>query len=99
MRNSYERETIVNYNQAEAEASVYTFDPKLIRKLQLFAEKHPDEVRLEEDFGDGAFSYAVPKKCVQIREPYSKEQRAAARERALKNKSRPPKRDSDPKIT
>lgn len=94
MLTPYERETIILYNQGEKEASVYTHDPKLIRRLQKLSEKHPDEVRLEKDHKNGSCSYIVPKECVLVREPYSKERREAARQRALNNGSMPPVRGS-----
>ena len=94
MLTPYERETIILYNQGEKEASVYTFDPKLIRRLKKLAEKYPDEVRLEQENKNGSCSYIVPKECVLVREPYSKERREAARQRALKNGSVPPARGS-----
>lgn len=94
MLTSYERETIILYNQGEKKASVYTFDPKLIRRLQKLSEKHPDEVRLEKDHKNGSFTYIVPKECVLVREPYSMERREAARQRALKSGSMPPVRGS-----
>ena len=46
MRSAVERETIILYNQSEGEASVYSFDPKMIRKLEKLASKYPDEIRL-----------------------------------------------------
>lgn len=92
MRSAVERETIILYNQSEGEASVYSFDPKMIRKLQKLASKYPDEIRLEKEHGDGAYTYTVPKECVLIREPYSKERREAARQRAIRNCSKPPVR-------
>lgn len=94
MLTPYERETIILYNQGEKEANVYTHDPKLIRRLQKFAEKYPDEVRLEKEHKNGSCSYIVPKDCVLVREPYSKERREAARQRALQNGSMPPARGS-----
>jgi len=30
---NYERETIINFNQAEPDANVYTYNPQLIRRL------------------------------------------------------------------
>jgi hypothetical protein len=99
IRSAYERETIINYNQEEAEASVYTFDPKLIAKLVQLSKKYPEEVYLKKDYGDGAFTYIVPKECVLVREPYSQKRREAARERAIKSNSKPPIRESSPKMT
>lgn len=94
MLTPYEKETIILYNQGEKEASVYSFDPKLIRRLKRLAEKYPDEVRLEKEYKNGSCSYTVPKECVLVREPYSKERREAARQRALQNGSVPPVRGS-----
>lgn len=34
----YEQETIIGYNQAEQTASVYTHDPKLLKKLARLKE-------------------------------------------------------------
>ena len=87
MRIAVERETIILYNQSEGEASVYSFDPKMIRKLEKLASKYPDEIRLEKEHGDGAYTYTVPKECVLIREPYSKERREAAPAWTLEGKA------------
>ena len=38
---SIEQETIINYNQGEAEATVFTYDKALIRKLERLREKNP----------------------------------------------------------
>lgn len=92
MRNAIERETIVLYNQSEREASVYSFDPKLIRKLEKLSQRYPDEIWLDKEYEDGAVRYIVPKECVLIREPYSRERREAARKRAIQNCSSPPVR-------
>lgn len=39
-----EQESIILYNEEEPTASIYTHDPKLIRKLKRLAEKYPDKV-------------------------------------------------------
>lgn len=85
----YEQETIILYNQGEATAEVYTHDPKLLAKLEGLVQKHPDQV-----IRKNQRTYLVPKRCVQIREPYSQQRRAAARERALANGYCPPKRET-----
>lgn len=81
-----EQETILLYNQAEANADVYTHDPKLLRKLSGLAEKYPDQVVKKDDL-----HYIVPKRCVSVREPYSAERRKAASERAKASGCMPPK--------
>lgn len=73
----YEQETIILYNQAELNASVYTHDPKLLEKLARLSEKYPKQIQ-----PDGPNRHVVPKSCVLVREPYSEERRAAAKERA-----------------
>ncbi|MGN0981687.1 MAG: immunoglobulin [Candidatus Limivicinus sp.] len=83
----YEQETIILYNQAEPNANVYTHDPKLLEKLARLAEKYPQQIQPE-----GPNSYNVPKACVLVREPYSEERRAAARELAKASGKKPPKR-------
>lgn len=90
----YEMETIVLYNQAEATANVYTHDPKLIAKLRRLHEKYPDKVFPYRKEHSGAVSYAVPKSCVCIREPYSDARRKADSERAKKAGIAPPGRSA-----
>ena len=92
----YEQETILLYNEEESEASVYTHDPKLLAKLERLAAKYPDKVRLESGCPDAA-TYIVPKRCVQVREPYSEARRAAASRWAKEAGIRPPARGTDPK--
>ena len=36
----YEQETIINFNNDEQEASIYTASPQMMRKLDALAEKH-----------------------------------------------------------
>ena len=88
----YEQETVINYNQEEQTASVYTHDPKLLKKLARLAEKYPEQIRQEREN-----TYTVPKACVLIREPYSEQRRAAARERAKTAGIRPPDRGAGSK--
>lgn len=88
----YEQETIILYNQAETTAEVYTHDPKLLEKLSRLAEKYPNQISRKDEH-----SYTVPKRCVLVREPFSEERRAAARERAKAGGYMPPRRDTSPK--
>lgn len=83
----YEQETIINYNEGEATASVYTHNASLTQKLTRLAEKYPHQIILEDEH-----SFTVPKSCVLVREPYSDERRAAARERAKLSGTTPPPR-------
>lgn len=85
----YEQETIILYNQSDALAEVYTYDPKLLKKLSLMAKKYPDQISRKD-----AHTYIVPKRCISVREPYSEQRRAAARERAITGGFTPPKRNT-----
>jgi hypothetical protein len=89
----YEQETIINYNEGEGTASIYTHDKKLREKLEALALKYPDKIIPERTFPDGAVDYTVPKRCVSIREPYSDARRAADSARAKKAGVLPPGRN------
>ena len=76
-----EQESIILYNEEESTASIYTHDPKLKRKLKRLAEKYPDKVYPDRAVHAGAVSYAVPKSCVSVREPFSDERRTRQKRR------------------
>ena len=80
-----EQETIILYNEAEATAEVFTYDQKLLTKLERLTEKYPGQVTRT-----GERQFIVPKACVLVREPYSEERRKAASDRAKANGYRPP---------
>lgn len=88
----YEQETIINFNEEDDTASVYTHNPKLREKLLRLTAQYPDKVRLERREPHGAASFTVPKRCVSIREPYSDARRAADSRRAKDAQIRPPDR-------
>ena len=69
----YEKETIINWNEAENLASVYTFNASLKRRLADFSRKYPLLCRLER-------STPEDKSRLSIRfiPPYSEERKAAA---------------------
>lgn len=77
----YEQETIINYNNEEKTASVFTYDKSLIRKLDKRLSDSPDMklVRRGDDFAE----YSLPKKWIKVAFPrqYSDEQRAEMAER------------------
>ena len=75
----YEKETIINWNEAEDAASIYTFNADLKRRLAEFSRKYPQLCRLER-----SLTYVIDKPRLSIRlvPPYSEERRAAAREYA-----------------
>lgn len=72
-----ERETIINWNQSETDAHVYTFDSRIIRRLETVGV----EIRVNET--TGAVEATIPKKWIKINPPrvLSEEQRKIAAER------------------
>ena len=77
----YEKETIINWNEAENLASVYTFNASLKRRLADFSRKYPLLCRLERSTPEGSVTYVLDKSRLSIRlvPPYSEERKAAAR--------------------
>lgn len=83
-----ERETIVNFNEADDIAVIYTFNNDLKKRLVAFAKKYPDLCKLTVDDAEfGSVTYEIHKSRVSIRlvAPYSEERRKAASEFAKKN--------------
>lgn len=72
----YEQETIINYNNEEKLASIFTYDKSLIRKLDKRLTELSDIklIRRGECFAE----YSLPKKWIKVSFPrqYSDEQRA-----------------------
>ena len=83
-----ERETIVNFNEEEDTAVIYTFNNDLKKRLAAFAKKYPDLCKLTIDDADfGSVTYEIQKSRVSIRlvAPYSEERRKTASEYAKAN--------------
>lgn len=84
----YEHETIINFNEGEKTASVYTNNKALIKKLKQLSEERPTECRLVRIIHWGqAMEYTIPKSWVKINPSriLSVEQRAALAERLRSN--------------
>ena len=83
----YEKETIINWNEAENLASIYTFNASLKRRLADFSRKYPLLCRLERSTPEGSVTYVLDKSRLSIRlvPPYSEERKQAASEWAKKN--------------
>ena len=82
----YEQETILNFNDKEKTASVYTHNRALQRGLQKLVEERPEECKLDGVCRDGqAVSFPVPKRWIKVASPRKRqmtdEQRNAASER------------------
>ena len=71
----YEKETIINWNEAEDTASIYTFNADLKRRLAEFSRKYPQLCRLERSTPEGSVTYVMDKSRMSIRlvPPYSEE--------------------------
>lgn len=48
-----EQETIINFNEAETTATIYTHNAALCRKLEALADQRPEEVKRGRSFPDG----------------------------------------------
>ena len=85
----YEQETIINFNEEEKIASVYTHNKALIRKLEQLSKERPEEVRLFKTTHWGqAVEYYVPKSWLKIKPPRvaSEAQKQASRKAAEKGR-------------
>ena len=85
----YEQETIINYNEADSTASVYTHNKTLIRKLDKLAQERPGDCHQEKTSHDGkAVDFTIPKSWVNVKPPRvaSEAQKAASRAAAAKGR-------------
>lgn len=69
----YERETIINWNQGDENASVFTYDKSLMRKIDKIRSNNKAVALLRE--GNGFREYSLPKTMLTIKEQrkYSEE--------------------------
>lgn len=83
----YEQETVINWNRAENEGSIYTFEPDLKKRLAKFAKEHPECCRMVRTSKYGDVTYVFDKRKLGLRftAPYSEERRKASSERAKKH--------------
>lgn len=79
---AYEKETIINFNNAEQNASCYTLNTHKRQMLLNLAEEYPDDVKVINKTDD-MVEVTFPKKWVKIRPPrkLTEEQRVNAVER------------------
>lgn len=67
---SCEQETIINFNEEEKTASVYTHNRALIRKLDKLAQERPGDCCREKTSHDGkTVDYSIPKGWIRIHPP------------------------------
>jgi len=84
-----EQETIINFNEEENTAMVYTYNKKLKNRLEKYCAEYPDTARRIRDDGTGGITYEIPKATIRVSfaAPYTEERRQAARQRAIDNNS------------
>lgn len=80
---NYEKETIINFNEEEQTASVYTFNGALKRKLARLSEERPEECKLDQQHSTGAVEYLIPKKWVKVNAPPVLTEEQREKKRAL----------------
>ena len=78
----YEQETIIYFNAEDKNATLYTRDSSVMRKVDLLVNDHPDTFRCIEKT-DIDKTYEMPKSAITYRKPrnITETQRHAARER------------------
>lgn len=79
---AYEKETVINFNNAEQNASCYTLNTHKRQMLLNLAEEYPDDVKIISKRND-MVEVTFPKKWVKIRPPrkLTEKQRVNAVER------------------
>lgn len=68
-RSNYERETIINFNEEELTASIYTFNRSLTNKLTKLSQERPEECKVDSAGPEDAASFIVPKKWIKVKPP------------------------------
>ena len=78
----YEQETVINFNAGEKNATLYTRDPAVIRKVDALVAEFPDTFKCINET-DIDKTYEMPKTSVTYRKPrkISEAQRNAVRKR------------------
>ncbi|MCQ2511596.1 MAG: hypothetical protein MJ116_14160 [Lachnospiraceae bacterium] len=64
-----EKETILLFNEGEKEASLFTYNKALIRRMNDLCQNYPDEVHLDRGNGADGYFYTLPKKWFKIEPP------------------------------
>ena len=64
-----EKETVINFNEAERAASVYTYNEVLKRQLSELCRTHPEQVRQTAANGWGGLTFELPKRWLRVTPP------------------------------
>ena len=83
-----EKETIINFNEAEQTASIYTFNAALKQRLFSFAQQNPELCQLIRQGANGSVTYSVEKSRLSIRflNPLTDEQKEKRSENLKRNR-------------
>ncbi|WP_286077171.1 hypothetical protein [Thomasclavelia cocleata] len=84
-----EKETIINYNDSDGIANIYSCNKNMMKKLLDLENEYPDKVKVTYK-SDVSLNVEIPKEWIKISAPrkLTDEQRKAARERMLKNRKK-----------
>jgi hypothetical protein len=63
----YEKETIINFNEGEQEAIIYTFNADLKRRLADFSKNYPSLCQMTRSIAEGSVTYVIDKSRISIR--------------------------------
>lgn len=86
----YEQETIINFNEEEEYADVYTHNRKFMERLNMLAKEFPEACQFVKRYGYRCRVYRIQKNLISVRKPYSEERRKHDREVALEQGRMPP---------
>jgi hypothetical protein len=86
----YEMETVINFNDEEKHAEIYTCSPIMKRKLDKLCQSNPNDYQLIEEVGEGKTYRVAKKKLISFRttRELTPEQKQKIAERLNKNRSK-----------
>lgn len=90
MLSKYEQETIINFNEEDDLADVYTYNLKLMERLDMLAKSYPESCQFVKCRDGECKIYRVDKNLITIRKPYSQARKERDRARALESGRIPP---------
>jgi len=64
-----EQETIALWNEAEANAEIYTYNPALQNQLSELFQSFPEQVRRTQVGSFGSMTFELPKKWLKVSPP------------------------------
>lgn len=87
MLSKYEKETIIDWNEMENTANIYTYNAGLKKRLAAFSRNYPGLCRMERSWQQGGVSYRIDKTRLSVRlvPPYSEERKQKARQYGREN--------------